>query len=157
MRTPHGSRLAANRSIAKRECSRLRLPQVLYSNFQGSLKGESYLTPPCSNSHPPKEVWHPSIWEVCRYCGPLRTLPAPFYRDRYAACSNLLEPAWLPCGSPWNLYTCTLLFVHCIHIYIYYVHTHTYIIDIYIYTGKGLYIYYINYNISMSPLGNNVS
>ena len=42
MRTPHGSRLAANRSIEK-ECRRSRLTQVLYIRFQGSLKGDSYL------------------------------------------------------------------------------------------------------------------
>ena len=42
MRTLHGSRLAANRSIEK-ECRRSCLPQVLKISFQGSQKGESYL------------------------------------------------------------------------------------------------------------------
>ena len=51
MRTPHGSKPAANRSI-KKECSRFRLPQVLYNANQGSPKGDSYLTLPLPLSLP---------------------------------------------------------------------------------------------------------
>ena len=140
MRTPHGSRLAANRSIAKRECSRLRLPQVLYSNFQGSLKGESYLTPLVQIATPQKKSGTPQSGRSAD----IADLSEPYRPLSTETVMQHVQTFWNPPGCLVDhpgIYTCTLLFVHCIHIYIYYVHTHTYIIDIYIYTGKGLYIY----------------